>query len=211
MVKLAKLSRKQHYLLLALIALLGVMGVSVAALNQEPQGIVETFMVKTAGSPLAAEPPGAKLPGTALANLGQKHIPETETVKYNSNPPTSGPHYAQWAEWGIYNDSPVDEKLVHNLEHGGIIVSYNPQRIQGQALKRLRSQVRQLSTINPRIILTPRPSLETMDCQGSTCAIALTAWTYLQKLNAYDPVAIKAFYDAHIARGPECQNGLCPL
>ncbi|WP_370587943.1 DUF3105 domain-containing protein [Trichocoleus sp. FACHB-591] len=162
----------------------------------------EFFKIETPGSPLPPPPAAAKLPGTALPKLDQDHVPETEKVKYNSNPPTSGPHYAIWAQWGIHAKAPLDERLVHNLEHGGVIISYKPEQIQGQALEQIKAQVRDLSKNNPRIILTPRPNLDT--------AIALTAWGYLQKLDRYDPSAVTAFYNAHIARGPECKNGLCP-
>ena len=162
----------------------------------------EFFTVKTPGSPLPPQPADTQLPGTPIPRLGQDHVPETERVKYNSNPPTSGPHFARWAQWGIHRQAPVDEQLVHNLEHGGVIISYRPEQIAGQQLEQLKAQVRELGKINPRIILTPRSKMET--------AIALTAWGYLQKLDGYDPKAVRAFYDAHIARGPECQNGLCP-
>ena len=46
------------------------------------------------------------------------------TVDYNSFPPSSGPHYAQPAPWGIYTDPVKQTILVHNLEHGGIVVQY---------------------------------------------------------------------------------------
>jgi hypothetical protein len=175
---------------------------SVAPTPKEQKAIDETFKVTTPGKQLPKQPSGVKLAGTPIPLLEVKHIPEGEKVKYNSNPPTSGKHYALEAEWGIYNVAPVDEKLVHNLEHGGIVISYNPEKIKGEELEKLRAQVRKLSTINSRVILTPRQKLES--------AIALTAWGYLQKLDKYDPTAIKTFYDAHIARGPECQQGLCP-
>ena len=45
-------------------------------------------------------------------------------VNYNSFPPSSGPHYAQPAPWGIYPDSIKQTILVHNLEHGGIVIQY---------------------------------------------------------------------------------------
>jgi hypothetical protein len=48
------------------------------------------------------------------------------TVKYNSFPPSSGPHYAQPAPWGVYPDSIKQTILVHNLEHGGVVVQYGP-------------------------------------------------------------------------------------
>ncbi len=169
---------------------------------KEQKAIAETFKVTAPGKQLANQLSKVKLPGTRIPLLAAKHIPEGQKVKYNSNPPTSGDHYAVEAEWGIYNVAPVDERLVHNLEHGGIVISYNQDKIKGEELGKLRAQVRKLSTINPRVIVTPRENLES--------AIALTAWGYLQKLDKYDPTAVKTFYNAHIARGTECQQGLCP-
>jgi len=45
-------------------------------------------------------------------------------VTYNSFPPSSGPHYQQPAPWGIYEDPVKQTILVHNLEHGGIVIQY---------------------------------------------------------------------------------------
>jgi hypothetical protein len=164
--------------------------------------LAETFEVTSPGTELPPRPAGVALPGEKIQELGRDHVPETETVRYNSNPPTSGPHYATPALWGIYTVAPKDEYLVHNLEHGGVVVSYNPDRVTGEELEQLKAQVRRLSDVNPRVILTPRANLDT--------AIALTAWGYLAKLDSYNAAAVKTFYDAHIGRGPECQNGLCP-
>ncbi len=182
---------------------IGVIGaVGVLALTQQQPDKAETFAVDTPGKPLPAQSPGVTLPGKIIPDLGRKHVPETETITYNSTPPTSGSHYDTPAAWGIHLQPPKDEALVHNLEHGGIVISYNPNQVKGKDLKDLRSQVRELSKTNPRLVLTPRPGLDT--------PIALTAWTYLQTLDRYDPAAVQAFYEAHIARGPECQQGQCP-
>src|SRR5262249_37706183 len=44
--------------------------------------------------------------------------------KWNTDPPTSGPHYPVPVVWGAYT-APVNlAQLVHNLEHGGIYVLY---------------------------------------------------------------------------------------
>lgn len=168
----------------------------------EWQGLIEPFTITTLESPLPQLPPGTILPGTRIPDLGQLHVQVATPVTYNSNPPTSGPHYPYPAGWGIYKNSPADEFLVHNLEHGGVTISYNPNRIKGQELEQIQAQARSLSNFNPRVIVTPRQNLDT--------AIVLTAWTYLQKLDRYDPAAVKVFYDTHIARGPECGDGLCP-
>lgn len=165
-------------------------------------GLIEEFTVTTPGEILPDRPADTVLPGKAFPDLGRKHVPGVDRITYNSNPPTSGPHHAVWAKWGIYEQAPMDEQLVHNLEHGGVIVSYDPAQISGETLEQLKAQVRELSKINPRIILTPR--------QNFDGAIALTAWGYLQTLDGYDAAAIKTFYDAFIARAPECTRGQCP-
>lgn len=65
------------------------------------------------------------LPGTKVADLGRKHVPINEKVEYNSNPPTSGPHYEDWIRSGVYTEIKDDGNLVHSLEHGYVIMSYN--------------------------------------------------------------------------------------
>ena len=66
----------------------------------------------------------------AYPDLGQEHIPVgAEHPPYNSNPPSSGWHYAETAKLGFYDvdeSTPADENLIHNLEHGEIWVAYRP-------------------------------------------------------------------------------------
>jgi Protein of unknown function (DUF3105) len=76
----------------------------------------------------------------ALANEGNhSDVPSVDTkVKWNSNPPTSGPHYQQWAVWNFY-ETPVPLTMsTHNLEHGGIVIHYGPQVPEAE-LDKLRS------------------------------------------------------------------------
>lgn len=194
--------RQQIWLVIPLGIVAALVAIGIINGRQEEPGVVESFLVDTPGTPLPPRPENAALPGEAVPLLEAIHIPAGETATYNSNPPTSGAHYDVPAPWGIHNQAPLDESLVHNLEHGGIVISYNPAQIQGQTLEELRTQARELSQVNPRVVLTPRDDLDT--------AIALTAWGYLEKLDSYDSTVVKAFYDAHIGRGPECQNGQCP-
>src|SRR3989338_1402278 len=39
---------------------------------------------------------------------------------YNTNPPTSGPHWGAPARNGIYDSPLADEQAIHNLEHGHV-------------------------------------------------------------------------------------------
>ena len=54
-----------------------------------------------------------------------RHVPDGETVVYNTTPPTSGDMLARPALCGFYEDGLADEQIVHNLEHGNIVLSYN--------------------------------------------------------------------------------------
>lgn len=64
-------------------------------------------------------------PGTQVADLGRTHVQVGSQVEYNSNPPTSGPHYEEWVKVGIYDRPQDDRYLIHSLEHGYIVISYN--------------------------------------------------------------------------------------
>ncbi len=65
------------------------------------------------------------LPGEVVKDLGRNHVPDGTAVEYNSNPPTSGNHYAEWTRAGVYANPVSDGHLVHSLEHGYVILSYN--------------------------------------------------------------------------------------
>jgi len=53
------------------------------------------------------------------------HIDNDQTVEYSTSPATSGDHWATPISCGFYEDGLSDERIVHNLEHGNIVVSYN--------------------------------------------------------------------------------------
>jgi hypothetical protein len=65
---------------------------------------------------------GREFPATS-----REHIPEgSQHEPYNSSPPTNGPHYASPAQTGFYTSALPPEQLVHNLEHGQIVIWYAP-------------------------------------------------------------------------------------
>lgn len=69
--------------------------------------------------------PAKPLPGTAVKELGREHITDISGISYTSNPPTSGNHFAAWAKRGVYPTIISDGYLLHALEHGYIVISYN--------------------------------------------------------------------------------------
>ena len=137
-------------------------------------------------------------PPVALANVevfpdqGQTHLSAGDPApEYNSDPPTSGPHSPAAAVCGIYREAPPDVNLVHDLEHGVVIVSYDPL-----AAADVRDDIENFARdAGTHVIVAPREGMET--------PIALTAWTRLLRLDEFDRPAIDAFYGEFAQRGPE--------
>jgi hypothetical protein len=111
--------------------------------------------------------------------------------RYNTFPPTSGPHAPRPALWGAY-DRPVPElELVHNLEHGGIVVQYGARVPRDAVTALLRWHRRDPDAL----VVAPLPAL------GDE--IALTAWTHVARCRRFDRIAFSAFRDAYRFDGPE--------
>ena len=66
-------------------------------------------------------------PGVAFANLGNFHLSSLDEphTPYNSSPPSSGPHFGSIAGWVIHEDPVPAELFVHNLEDGGVVLTYD--------------------------------------------------------------------------------------
>lgn len=60
--------------------------------------------------------------------MGNNHVVDLTGITYNSNPPTSGPHFPVWAKGGVYDRVISDGHLIHSLEHGYIVISYDCEK-----------------------------------------------------------------------------------
>lgn len=143
----------------------------------------------------------ANRPGASIESMGRAHVPEgMPGPRYNSSPPTSGPH-AGATRWGEHSTEIPHINQVHNLEHGGVLVQYNcdDEALRGrcqpvqQALRELVRTARE--EIDPKVILAPYARMDQ--------PIALTAWTRVQYLDELDQDAILGFIDGNINRAPE--------
>lgn len=133
------------------------------------------------------------LPGQFIADQGREHVGPGHQHTYNSNPPTSGPHFASTAEWGIYKEELPDETIVHNLEHGGIWISYKPE-ISEEIRKNLESFYDKWGR---KIIVVPRAKNDS--------DIALAAWNHIDKfgVSEYSDERVDKFIKAFRNKGPE--------
>ncbi len=129
-------------------------------------------------------------PGQAILDQGVQHIAVGAMhPEYNSNPPTSGWHYSTPAEWGMYEIELPDEQVLHNLEHGGIWISY--KEIDAGT----RSEFEKIARANPKVIITPR--------QANDAPIALASWNRLQNLEQFDGEIIMNFIRLNKNKSPE--------
>ena len=134
----------------------------------------------------------ADQPGQSFAIVSRDHIdPGTHaTIPYNSNPPTSGQHYPEPANWGVYTNTLADETLIHNLEHGGIWISYKPS-VDADTISKLQDFAKryQLVVVEPR--------------EADDSAIAFAAWGHLQNFDKFDEASMVKFIEAYYNKGPE--------
>lgn len=79
-----------------------------------------------AGVPRILQPPAGRdcSPVESIPIEGQDHIADGATVVYRSRPPTSGTHWQTPAAVGIYDEELPDAQLVHNLEHGHVVIRH---------------------------------------------------------------------------------------
>lgn len=68
----------------------------------------------------AADAAGCEVRSYEVAS--RDHVDPRATVRYSSNPPTSGRHAPVPAQDGAYEESPNVKELVHTLEHSRVIV-----------------------------------------------------------------------------------------
>ena len=133
---------------------------------------------------------------------GRSHVSKLpKNFAYNSTPPTSGPHYPAGpkapAVWSVYSE-PVDQlALVHNLEHGGMVIQYGSD-VPQTTVQRLVDWYGN----DPRgIVIAPLPDDLQQKKPALAKQIAVTSWTHLMTCSGFDEGALDDFADTY--RGPQ--------
>lgn len=103
-----------------------------------------------------SEPPKPQ-PGQIIPELSRDHITDISGVTYNSNPPSSGAHFASWAKRGAYQYIISDGYLLHALEHGYIVLSYNcgPKAPKIDSLTYKKGDPLTTTTVDPKAAMAP--------------------------------------------------------
>ncbi len=129
-------------------------------------------------------------PGQEVPIQGNQHLPPGEEfTAYNSNPPTSGPH-AGPVPWG-FNEEPIrDEDVIHNLEHGGIWITYKD--LDEDSINLLREIARRNAL---SVVVSPRAENDS--------PVSLSSWGRLQNLDTVDVDAINEYIRKNKNKSPE--------
>ncbi len=131
----------------------------------------------------------------------EPHLPvDSDPGQYNSDPPTSGLHYAESAQAGFYDENIYTYPagyLVHSLEHGYVIFWYNCSLLDESGCTELKSQIRSLidDLGGTKLIAYPWDSLDV--------PLVLTSWGRIEKFEDFDVERATAFYRANLNKAPE--------
>lgn len=125
-------------------------------------------------------------------HAGRDHLAAGRAGRgYSSKPATSGPHLTSTAGTGVTETPVEDGRLIHNLEHGGVVVHHRD--LPAEQLAALTERIRDLD--DAKVLLVPNP-----DLPGGP-GVAYTAWRRLQTCERYDADVLDTFLDLYLAPG----------
>lgn len=179
------------------------------ALTGAPTGVVQAVTVEAI--PVTSTPPPAPT-GSAPTeessaagleveeiNPGEPlHEDEGTPIQYNSNPPVGGRHYPVWVEEaGLYEEIIADGYLVHNLEHGYVIIWYGCDQLSDAECETLKDDIQSVIDYfdGYKVIGMPRPDMPAV--------LALTSWGRLARLDEFNFDLMVEFIERYQEDSPE--------
>ena len=139
--------------------------------------------------------PAKPRPGVEHSDNGRKHVQSKEYS--GEEPPTSGDHTEPLA-WQVYDQEVPDANVIHNMEHGGVYVSYRPDlpKEQVDKIKALFSKPYSNPGFSPiKAVVAPR--------SGNKAPIVMSSWTHSQTFESFDESKMMEYYLANIGKSPE--------
>jgi hypothetical protein len=136
------------------------------------------------------------------------HVASCTPIAWSSNPPTSGQHYPVWAAFKTYAAPVPRGFLVHALEHGAVVFTYNCPDGCAADIAALQAMLDAraadplcVAPLKNRFIISPDPLLDSR--------FAASAWGFALKAECMDLGGISTFIDLHYAQAPEnfCFDG----
>jgi len=159
-------------------------------------GFFGVITLNKKSDPLPSERPGIEQP-----DLGGKHIAPTGLPNSGGEPPASG-DMTDPLPWQAYDQEVPDTSIIHNLEHGGVYISYSPDLPPEQIakLKALFFRPYSKADFQPtKAIVAPRAA--------NSAPIILTSWRRSLKMEKYDEAMMIEYYLRNVGKSPEGTSG----
>lgn len=168
----------------------------------DPDGYYERFILDPTAREAALRAPPTAFSDRRLRRFDdeliaadQQHLPPGEPISYPASPPYGGSHWEIPTPCGVYAEQQAFEGLVHTMEHGAVIIYYQPDVFSPDEVNELRTLVLDLLADDRRIILTPN--------QDISSPLTLTAWGAILELDRLEEETVPGFVNAFENRGPE--------
>jgi hypothetical protein len=129
--------------------------------------------------------------------LSRQHVSGDTGVDYAQMPPVGGPHYDRTVSPRFYEEQQSLEALVHNLEHGHVVIHYDPASVTPAARESLWAFARAHTDHWAAVVVVPTPVEEPRS------PYVLTAWGHRMAMDDYDAETVRAFVAEYVGRGPE--------
>jgi hypothetical protein len=144
---------------------------------------------------IANKEPEKPRPGVAHDDKGRTHV---QSKEYGGDePPTSGDH-AEPLAWQVYDQEVPDANVIHNMEHGGVYISYRPDlpKDQVEKIKSLFSKPYSNPGFSPiKAVVAPRAK--------NKAPIVMSSWTRSETFNSFNEQAMIDYYLRNIGKSPE--------
>ena len=174
---------------------LGIIAGSVAAVVVIAGGVTALVVSASGGSKsvaVAGTNGGKHLKGditgvVTYTGLSRNHV--TTPVKYPQTPPVGGNHNPTWLNCGIYTSPVPNENAVHDLEHGAVWITYQPN-LAASEVKTLTG----IATGQTYLDLSPYP--------GLPAPIVVSAWGKQLRLSNVNDSRLEKFIKEY-KQGPQ--------
>lgn len=144
---------------------------------------------------IALKKPEPPRPGVAQTDYKGGHV---TSKKYGGvEPPTSGDH-ATTVTWGVHTEEVADVNVLHNLEHGGIYISYRPDIPKEEIAKieQLFSIPSSRETFNPaKAVVAPR--------KDNKDSIVLSSWNRRETFTSFNEASMYEYYLRNLNKSSE--------
>lgn len=132
----------------------------------------------------------------AFPSEGHTHV-DNQPVHQQSQPPTSGSHNAVWADFGMYSEPVPSVYLLHDLEHGAVVIH------EGRSVpEATRTAIRRLWEQSPAYMIVVPGSTKGFPA-GAVVATSWQRWMTCRTPGPKTTAALTEFRDVYRGTGPE--------